>query len=223
MRKKLKNWASEIKGKVLDVGAGNQPYRKYLNVSEYIATNTKRHYQDPSEVEGLTDVWIDDASQLPFDDNEFDSVVCFQVLSVVKDPELFFQEINRVLKPGGTFLITTDWLYPTWSNEDKARYASSELEVMMMNSGLKPTGMESFGGIRSLIYMQKIRWILGYPGRIKNAKGILKLARIFRFIYYLDTMPLRYFQGLGAFIIERNVNDNLAQSFNLLAVAKKPS
>jgi 2-polyprenyl-3-methyl-5-hydroxy-6-metoxy-1,4-benzoquinol methylase len=40
-------------------------------------------------------------------DNAFDSIVSFQVIEHIQDDVLFLKEINRVLKPGGTALLTT--------------------------------------------------------------------------------------------------------------------
>ena len=40
-------------------------------------------------------------------DNAYDLVVSFQVIEHIQDDALFLQEINRVLKPGGTALLTT--------------------------------------------------------------------------------------------------------------------
>jgi 2-polyprenyl-3-methyl-5-hydroxy-6-metoxy-1,4-benzoquinol methylase len=40
-------------------------------------------------------------------DNTYDFVVSFQVIEHIKNDELFLREIHRVLKPGGTALLTT--------------------------------------------------------------------------------------------------------------------
>lgn len=40
-------------------------------------------------------------------DNAFDTIISFQVIEHIRDDKRFLQEINRVLKPGGTALITT--------------------------------------------------------------------------------------------------------------------
>ncbi len=45
---------------------------------------------------------------LPFDDGEFDVVLCTQVLEHVPDPEAALRELARVLEPEGRFVITTD-------------------------------------------------------------------------------------------------------------------
>lgn len=41
------------------------------------------------------------------DDNMYDLVVSFQVIEHIQDDALFLKEIHRVLKPGGTALLTT--------------------------------------------------------------------------------------------------------------------
>jgi 2-polyprenyl-3-methyl-5-hydroxy-6-metoxy-1,4-benzoquinol methylase len=40
-------------------------------------------------------------------DNRYDVVVSFQVIEHINDDELFLRELHRVLKPGGTALLTT--------------------------------------------------------------------------------------------------------------------
>ena len=45
---------------------------------------------------------------LPFDDAEFDLVLCTQVIEHVLDAGLGIAELARVLRPGGTLVISTD-------------------------------------------------------------------------------------------------------------------
>lgn len=47
-----------------------------------------------------------DASRLPFPDNTFDAVTCFEALEFMPDPEQVLREMVRVLRPGGTLLTT---------------------------------------------------------------------------------------------------------------------
>lgn len=44
---------------------------------------------------------------MPYADDSFDTIVSFQVIEHIKDDHLFLKEISRILKPGGTALIST--------------------------------------------------------------------------------------------------------------------
>lgn len=44
---------------------------------------------------------------IPFPDNSFDTIVSFQVIEHLKNDDLFVKEIHRILRPGGTALLTT--------------------------------------------------------------------------------------------------------------------
>lgn len=44
---------------------------------------------------------------LPFEDNEFDTVLCAETIEHVRDVQLALSEIRRVLRPGGRLALTT--------------------------------------------------------------------------------------------------------------------
>lgn len=48
-----------------------------------------------------------DAQNLPFSDASFDLVILYEALYYLRSPDSFFQEARRVLRPGGTLLIST--------------------------------------------------------------------------------------------------------------------
>ena len=63
----------------------------------------KRYYQaDDTEL-----VNCNLAARLPFDDDHFDFLYCSEVVEHLLEPDKFFAEVNRILKPGGHFLMTT--------------------------------------------------------------------------------------------------------------------
>lgn len=43
---------------------------------------------------------------LTFKDASFDVAVCSLVFGYIRNPRLFFQEVHRILRPGGTFILT---------------------------------------------------------------------------------------------------------------------
>jgi len=100
LNKSIKKYSDEIKGMTLDVGAGKSPYKKFFkNSTEYIRLDKFDHNSKP-------DI-IADATKIPLKSNSIDSVVCFQLLEHVQDPQRVIDEIYRVLKKNGVCLLTT--------------------------------------------------------------------------------------------------------------------
>ena len=99
-----------IKGHLLELGCGEgrgvellAPLAKsYLGVDkiERVIEQLKDRFPDYSF---LSDIF----PPFSFEDNQFDSIVSFQVIEHIRKDEEFIKEICRVLKPGGTALITT--------------------------------------------------------------------------------------------------------------------
>lgn len=61
----------------------------------------------------LDEAGVADAAHIPYSDGSFDVVFADNVLEHLPEPEKVFCEINRVLKPGGSFLFKTPnkWHY----------------------------------------------------------------------------------------------------------------
>lgn len=96
-----------VQGNVLDVGCGTQPYRELFQVKTYVGLE----YDTPdNRAKKRADLFYDGGA-FPCADESFDSVVCFEVLEHVPEPERFIGEIRRVLRPGGTLLLSTPFLF----------------------------------------------------------------------------------------------------------------
>lgn len=54
-----------------------------------------------------TDFVVLDATAMPFPDGSFDVVCSFETIEHVTDPAVFVMEAARVLRPGGTFILST--------------------------------------------------------------------------------------------------------------------
>jgi SAM-dependent methyltransferase len=98
--------ADAVSGLLLDLGAGNQPFKVW-----YSGLAEKCVAVDVAPAPGL-DV-LSMAAPLPFGSTTFDTVLCTSVLEHVHDAEDVVREIARVLKPGGRLIITIPFLYPT--------------------------------------------------------------------------------------------------------------
>ena len=71
------------------------------DLNEPMIRNAARKFRDGEAVEWQTA----DASNLPFDDESFDAVVCQFGVMFLPDKTLGAREARRVLKPGGVFLF----------------------------------------------------------------------------------------------------------------------
>lgn len=100
--------------KILDFGAG------YGHMSQRVGTYAKEQSSDPAEVifpceivpeefqyEDVTCTRINPDSMIPFPDETFDVVYAIEVIEHTTRPYDLFREAARVLKPGGTLIIST--------------------------------------------------------------------------------------------------------------------
>lgn len=95
----------KMSGKVLDVGCGEMPYRSLLPAEvEYKGIDIAQAVD--FNMAATSDVTIFDGVNIPFADKTFDYVICTEVLEHAAQPELLVAEIYRVLRLGGTFVMT---------------------------------------------------------------------------------------------------------------------
>lgn len=96
----IKEMMNEIKGRVLDVGCGTGiVHDLYPNLDIFgidVSSGMLKHHKG--------DHWLASATDIPFADNMFDSVVCRSVLHHIPETEKALSEIKRVLKPNGRFV-----------------------------------------------------------------------------------------------------------------------
>lgn len=94
-----------VRGVVLDVGCGAQPYRSLLGAeTTYIGIDDARAlenfgYSMPETTYYRGDTW-------PVEDGTVDVVLCTECLEHVPDPAVFLAQAMRVLKPAGRIILT---------------------------------------------------------------------------------------------------------------------
>jgi ubiquinone/menaquinone biosynthesis C-methylase UbiE len=145
---------------VLEIAAGTGRVTRHIR--ESIPPSTKLIASDISEnmlavakskLSHLDVDWqIIDAQELPFSDNSIDLVVCCFGYMFVPDKQKAFEEVYRVLKPGGQFLFTTwDKLENNTASFTSRSIAKKYLEDPLPDSYNLATSMSDKAIIKSLI------------------------------------------------------------------------
>lgn len=93
------------RARVLDIGGWERPFNRADVVLDIMPYETrKKHNAFPQDMEErfTKDTWIqkDFTNGLPFEDNEFDFVICGHVLEDIKNPVALAKELMRVSKAG---------------------------------------------------------------------------------------------------------------------------
>ena len=88
-------------GVVVDIGAGDSPYKDKIPHTKYYTVDSKG---DPD--------YLYDARKLPIKTRTVDTVICTEMLEHVKDPKKIVREIYRILKPSGICILTTRFIQP---------------------------------------------------------------------------------------------------------------
>ena len=114
--------------KLLDLGCGEgrhalsayiardlKVYAVDLSLSDLKTTKSRfiESYESENKKKTLS-IAAADAKNLPFQDNEFDSVICSEVLEHIHDYKSVLSEISRVLKNGGVAGISVPRFFPEW-------------------------------------------------------------------------------------------------------------
>ena len=91
---------------------------------------------------GESHVHLLESDELPFGNESFDLVTAFDVLEHIEDDRRALAEARRVLRPGGTLMITVpayEWMWGPHDeiNNHKRRYGSAEVETKIASSGLE--------------------------------------------------------------------------------------
>ena len=141
LKKAIFDLAPQLGGKVLDIGSGKaMRYKNYFSrATQYLRADLDA-LAEPDVVCSVT--------EMPFESNSFDSVVCTQVLGDIPEPELAAKEIMRVLKTGGMALITEGMVGSLHSEpRDYWRFTPHGMRYIFEKFGARVIEVDLVGGV----------------------------------------------------------------------------
>lgn len=166
------------RGRVLDVGAGEAPWRDLLPVGvEYVGVDA-----DLSGEFGMrrqSSITYYDGKRLPYDDGSFDHVLCTEVLEHVSDPLAFLADLKRVLRQGGTLILTVPWSARLHHLPyDYSRFTRFGLIVLLDSAGFSGVTIEERGNDIAVIANKLIVLMIRLlrPRRLRNCVWTWVLA-----------------------------------------------
>ena len=137
--------APRLRGELIDVGCGRQPYRGYFSHAARIVAC------DFDGARGNVDFTCP-AHAIPVEAGSFDAVLCTEVLEHVPDPLAVWREFHRILRPGGQVLLTTPMYWPQHEVPyDFYRYPEHGLRYLATTAGFEINELWPRGGRWALL------------------------------------------------------------------------
>lgn len=182
---------------ILDVGGRLQPYRELLDgrVQQYTSVDVK--------ATPLVNV-IARGEHLPFVANGFDLVICTQVLEYVPEPLTMLAEIHRVLKCGGTLLLSVPAACPRDADDECWRF--------------HPAGIRNLlASFSDVVVVPEGGSVSGFCRTINVCLNIFAKHAPVRLLFTFTVFPFFNLLGLLLDNLLRSSNDQFAVNYSARA------
>lgn len=205
LKKNFKNF----KGTVYDLGCGERPYEQYILkfADIYIGVDWGKTFHNLK-----ADIVSDLNKPLPIDSEIADTVISFQVMEHLCEPQNMLNEANRILKKNGKIILTVPFQW--WIHEapyDYYRYTIYGLQYMFEKAGFKNINITPASGFFSM-WVLKINYF---------SARFIKGPQFIRVFIRMVMVPIWYLGQLLAPILDRlDKNPNL-ETVGYTVVAKK--
>ncbi len=208
-----------VAGRVLDAGAGDGRYRSLFPHAKYEAADLGKLDKRYGEISYQCDL-----SSIPIQDNQYDMVICTQVLEHVPEPKAVLAELHRVLKLRGELWLSAPLFFPEHEIPyDYYRYTQFGASYLLESVGFK---------------IKRIKWLEGYYGTLAYQLKVAAFSLPFAPRYYgrsllsviaiLVAIILKpVFLGLSIFFSlldmrYKNVSSGHCKNYAIIAVKMPP-
>jgi SAM-dependent methyltransferase len=133
------------KGNLLDLGCGQVPlYAAYRDLVDSVTCVDWANSLHPNQ---HVDLECDLSARLPFDAEEFDTIILSDVLEHLPEPSACWAEMARILRPAGTVILNVPFYFMVHeAPHDYYRYTQFALQRFAEQAGLEAVRLEPAGG-----------------------------------------------------------------------------
>lgn len=199
LEKLLKAHKNLIKGKILDIGSKNRRY-DHLFEGQVMAADIIPNKELGIEKQDITN--------LTYPDSSFESIISLETLQYLKLESFTkaISEIERVLKKGGTAIITCPFFYR--DHQDNLRVSLNYLNEILAEMHFSEYKIYKIGNKHTAIF--DIFRFGFFQKKYKN-----KLTKFFASIYYLSNL-INQFLTIKIFRLEKIEDDFYSGIFIIL-------
>jgi SAM-dependent methyltransferase len=144
----LRKFTDNNKGSLYDLGCGEMPYKDWLlnYADKYIGVDWGSTLHELK-----ADILADLNEALPIDAEVADTVISLSVMEHLREPQLFLNEANRILKPGGVMILQVPFMWRVHEAPyDYFRYTRYGLQYMFEKAGFNEI----------IVYSQTGFWVM---------------------------------------------------------------
>lgn len=144
IRQAVQSAAPLVRGRLLDAGCGNTPYRDCFSASVTHYIGLECH--PDSGYRGNRASLYGSLYALPLRDGAVDAVLCTEVLEHVDQPDQALEECSRVMRPGAVLILTAPFVFPVHEEHDYFRYTKQGLQSLLERHHFKPLAITPLSG-----------------------------------------------------------------------------
>jgi SAM-dependent methyltransferase len=170
----LRLFSNRLKGNLYDLGCGDMPFKSwFLNYAEkYTGVDWGNSLHDLK-----ADILADLNKPLPIKSDVADTVICLSVMEHLCEPQLFLNEVHRILKPGGSFILQVPFMWKVHEPPyDYYRYTRFGLQYIFEKAGFTEISIYSQTGFwvtLTLKFNYQTKRLIRGPWLVRIFVGIL--------------------------------------------------
>jgi SAM-dependent methyltransferase len=220
----LNQMGNQLKGLVIDIGAGTGHGARYLNSNdtEYFPTDlpTGRDAEDQGiSRQSRAPVFHCSVYDLPFPDLNFSGAMLLSVLEHLEHPQKALKEVFRVLSPGSYVLVSTPFTFPVHGAPwDFRRWTLAGMKAELQDAGFEVVRAVHCGGGAAALVMNLHMYLRSH------FLGENKVGILLRAIFLPFSLPFQALMNVLAILLDRSdrTASGKALSLCICVLAKRP-